>query len=667
MIRSFASLMALAFAVVICGCQSPCPVLFRVGPDESLDAACRRIRLWRAEHPSRAAAPIEIRLSAGRHRLGEPIRLGAADSDAVWTVEPGAEVVIAGGIVVGSVPDKVTDPGLLERLPDKARDKVVQYDLAELGIADWGDCLYNPEDHIQTRIASEWIAPPMKFHDIQAGSFSAPEGYVSVGRMEVFVDGHPLREAESPKDCPYHINETNWVTNGKIRMLEPIPAKWLKEPDPYLHGCWQHDWAEQHQRIVRFEPETRRIELSKPYHHYGYKYTGYFHGFNMLCELDEPGEWYVDRKTKKLIVWLPVKGTSRRKVELSMAGRLFELSGATNVVFRGLTLETCRNSAVLMKDCEGCRLEDCTVRNVGHHALIVEDGHDCGARNCTFFGMGGGGAYLVDGNRRTLEASRHFVEDCDIHHFGRWNRMYRPGVFLSGVGMRAVGNSIHDCPHAAILFFGCEHFLASNDVARVCNDSNDCGAFYSGQSWLHRGNRIIGNRFHDIIGRGGKYTRTIYIDDASAQYEIAGNRFERCTWAVFLGGGRENVITNNVFVDCPNALYVDARARGWMKPYLEARLHEIRSKGTLSGIPLKTGVYAERYPAVRDLPGDDPYSPVLNVIAHNRFVRGKAEWIARYGFPDIRKSERWWRSGLSDEELAKLGVFEDNQVDNEGL
>lgn len=104
-----------------------------------------------------------------------------------------------------------------------------------------------------------------------------------------------------------------------------------------------------------------------------------------------------------------------------------------------------------------------------------------------------------------------------------------------------------------------------------------------------------------------------------------------------------------------------------MKPHIDERLSEIRSKGTLLDIPLKSGVYAERYPAVRDLPGKDPYSPVLNVIAHNRFVRGKAEWIEKYGFPDIRKSERWWRSGLSDAKLAELGTFADNTVDNRGL
>lgn len=664
----WALVLCLSGAVLSSGCTSRIPFTeFEVRSGQGLEEVRDEIRRWRSEDASRRSRPVRVVLSAGRHQLGRAVRLTAEDSHVEWTARPGAEVVVAGGVFVTGSPEPVKDKSLLDRLPEQAREHVVQYDLKPLGQSDYGDYIYNHEGRVQVRIAREWWKGRWA-HDIEVGTFVPPDGCASAGHMELFVDGVPCKVAQSRKDVTYHINETNWVTGGSIRMLEPIPAAWLKESDPYLLGCWQHDWAEQHQRILAFDPANRRLELSKPYHQYGYKYTGYFGAFNMLCELDEPGEWYLDRKTGLLLVW-PKDGEAgaERRVELSMAERLFELSGASDVVFRGLTFETCRNSALTMKACENCYVEGCTVRNVGQHALVVEDGHDCGARNCTFFGMGGGGVYLVDGNRKTLELSRHFVENCDIHHFGRFYRMYRPAVFLSGVGMRVVGNRLHDSPHAAVICYGCEHLIASNDVAGVCNDSNDCGAFYSGQGWLHRGNRIVGNHFHDIIGRGGNYTRTIYIDDGSAQFEVANNLFERCTWAVFLGGGRENVITNNVFVDCPSALYVDARGCGWMKPHIEERLSEIRAKGTLLGIPLKSGVYAERYPAVRDLPGKDPYSPVLNVIAHNRFVRGKAEWIARYGFPDIRKSERWWRSGLSDEELAKLGVFEDNQVDNEGL
>ncbi|MBQ2630523.1 MAG: right-handed parallel beta-helix repeat-containing protein, partial [Kiritimatiellae bacterium] len=623
----------------------------------------------------RRDAPARVELAAGRYGLTDTGALGPEDSHVEWCAKPGAEVRISGGRLVEVDPEPVTDEEVVNLLPEKARKNVVQYDLRKLGVADWGDYLYNFEDAVQRRVANTWNQG-----EFTMGSHPPPSGTKSRGRMELFVDDKPLTVARSAPGVVYHIDKLlgkilrkghgigyDCTDEGWFTSKEPLPAAWGKEPDPHVCGCWCRDWAEQHQRIDRLDLATGTIELSRPWHQYRYKAGGYFYGFNMLSELDEPGEWYIHRKSGKLIVWMPEAEAGTRRVELSMASRLFGLTGAKDVVFRGLVFETCRNSALRMKDCADCRVEDCTIRNVGQHALVVEDGERCGARNCRFYGMGGGGAWLVDGNRETLKRSDHFVEGCDIHDFGRWNRMYRPGVCLSGVGMRAERNRIHDSPHAAILYFGCNMLMRSNEVYRVCRGSMDCGAFYSGRSWLLRGTRIEGTYIHDIIGLNGAAARTIYLDDSIAQVEVVGNRFERCTWAVYVGGARECVITNNVFVDCPGALHVDKRGTHWQKPHIDGRLKELAEKGSLGGISCSKGPYLEAFPAVRDLPGPNPYEPVKNVIANNTFIRGAARWIAKYA-PKSVSDPRWWRAGdVKDEELVKWGVFEGNKVDNTGL
>lgn len=658
-------LMCLTFAIVPL-CHAGESRIIDATPKMGLLRARDMARVERARLPGEKN--VTIRLAPGRYEITEALELDGRDSDVVWCAAPGAEVRISGGQLVDSLPEPVVDDGLLRRLPAKARGKVVQFDLAKLGVTDPGDYLYNHEDAVQTRVADTWNQG-----EFIKGSHPPPDG-ANAGRMELFVDDHPMTVARTPTNVVYHIREllgkkvrrgpgagTEVCLEAMFTYAEDLPLAWDAEPDAHLCGCWCRDWAEQHQRIVRHDRASRTIELSKPWHQYCYRAGAEFFGFNLLCELDEPGEWYVDRASNKMLAWLP-EGV-RPRIELSRAGRLFECAGASNVVFRGLILEACRNSAVRMKDCVDCRLEDCEVRNVGQHALIVEDGRNCGARKCHFHGMGGGGAFLLDGNRLTLESSGHFVEACDIHDFGRWNRMYRPGVCLSGVGQRAVGNRIHDCPHAAILFFGCDLLMQSNEVYRTNRETKDCGAFYSGRSWMLRGNRILDNFFHDVVGLRGAYTRTIYLDDSMADTLIAGNRFERCTWAIFIGGSRENVVTNNVFVDCPNALYVDARGRGWQKAHIEGRLREMREGGTLNGIPFRSGVYAERYPAVRSLLEIDPYSPEANVFANNVFSRGDGVWLRRYGRPGLSSSPEWWHDGLSLEELATLGALRNNVVD----
>lgn len=645
----------------------------KVVPGADLNAVRDRIRAWRAEKAMRAQAKVTVELAQGRYELSAPITLGPRDSHVTWIAAPGAEVRVAGGLLVTTAPEPVVDREILDLLPEKARSKVVAYDLHKLGIDDWGDYLYNFEDDVQRRVANTWGQG-----EFTMGSHPPPPGQRSSGRLELFVDDRPLTVARSAAGTFYHVDRLlgkvfrkgpgkgiDCAQEAWFTVKEALPASWAKEPDLHVCGCWCRDWAEQHQRVVALDLSTRTLKLSRPWHQYCYTSGAYFYGFNLLSELDEPGEWYVHRKTGKLVVYLPDGGA--RRVELSRASRLFELTGAKDVVFRGLVFETCRNSALRMKDCTDCRVEACTIRNVGQHALIVEDGERCGARGCRFYGMGGGGVWLADGNRATLKPSGHFVEDCDIHDFGRWNRMYRPGVCLSGVGMRAERNRIHDSPHAAVLYFGCNLLMRSNEVYRVCGGSKDCGAFYTGRSWMLRGNKIVGNYIHDVIGLGGAPTRTIYLDDSVAQVEIVGNRFERCTWAIFIGGARECVVTNNVFVDCPGAIYVDKRGMNWQKPHIDGRLRELAAKGTVYGLSCRQGPYVDAFPAVKDLPGPHPYEPVKNVIAHNRFVRGEAEWIGKYA-PKRANDPRWWRDGdVTDAELRAWGVFADNAVDNASL
>ena len=663
----FVSLAIIVCGVVACGAEQK-TIVVDITPDMGLVAARDSVRDLRKKGRT---GLVVVRLGAGRYELARPLELDGRDSNVIWGAKRGTDVRISGGRLVRTIPERVTDEGLLSRILGKARGKVVQFDLTEIAVDDWGDYLYNYEDAMQQRVAKTWNEG-----EFTMGSHPPPNGTTSAGRMELFVDDRPMTLARMPNGVFYHVDTLlgriehqgpgdgyDCSAVGRFTCREELPAAWEREPDVHVCGCWCHDWAEQHQRVVYFDRIKRELGLSEPYHQYMYRSGSYFYGFNLLCELDEPGEWYVDRRTRRLLAWLPERKGGAQRIELSMSGRIVEMEGATNVVFHGVVFEASRNSAVRMKDSERCLLDDCVVRNVGQHALIVEDGHSCGARNCHFSGMGGGGAFLVDNNRVSLEPSGHFVEDCDMHDFGRWNRMYRPGVCLSGVGMRAVRNRIHDAPHAAILFFGCELLIQSNEIYRVNRETRDCGSIYSGRSWLLRGNRILDNYLHDIVGLDGAYTRTIYLDDSTSDTLIAGNRFERCMWAVFVGGARDNVITNNVFVDCPCALHVDARGRDWQKPHIDRRIKEMLENGTLYGVPYGTGPYAEKYPALRELPGPDPYSPVGNRIENNVFDRGKGEWIARYGGKRVKNPEEWWHDGLSVEELAELGTFRKNVVD----
>jgi hypothetical protein len=335
------------------------------------------------------------------------------------------------------------------------------------------------------------------------------------------------------------------------------------------------------------------------------------------------------------------------------------MKGVSHVSLQGLTLEAARGTAVTMQDCTQCRVVRCTLRNLGVHAVTVQDGKDDGIVGCDMYNMGGGGVYLVGGDRKTLTPSGHFVENCHIHHFGRWDRMYRPGIVMSGVGHRASHNLIHDAPHSAIIFGGNDHVIEYNEIHSVCFDSNDCGAIYTGRSWIIRGHKIRYNYLHHIAGRKGRPCKGIYLDDSFAAATVFGNVFYKVNYAIFLGCGRDNIFDNNVFVDCPGAMHIDSRALGWQKPHIEGRLKQVREKGTLRGIRFREPPYSTRYPQLLTLIDDDPAYPKGNVVRHNIFWMGDGQDLRRMTH-GAEPPPNWWNH--IDPKIADCIQVEDNLV-----
>ena len=71
--------------------------------------------------------------------------------------------------------------------------------------------------------------------------------------------------------------------------------------------------------------------------------------------------------------------------------------------------------------------------------------------------------------------------------------------------------------------------------------------------------------------------------------------------AVFLGGGRDHQVTNNLFVDCDPAVQMDARG---LDPSWRAGI-DVRLRASLAAVPRP--LYRERYPDMKTL--DAYYGP----------------------------------------------------------
>ena len=189
-------------------------------------------------------------------------------------------------------------------------------------------------------------------------------------------------------------------------------------------------------------------------------------------------------------------------------------------------------------------------------------------------GTGEGGISLTGGDRKTLTPGRNFVENCRIHDYSRWARTYRPGVGVDGVGNRVAHCLIYDAPHNAILLGGNDHVIEYNEIHHVCRRDRRLGRVLHGPRLDHarqrrplqllprprHRRRACTGEFHDVMA--------IYLDDTAAGTTVFGNVCVRAGHAVMIGGGRDTVVANNVFVDCRPAVSLDARGLGWAAKYL---------------------------------------------------------------------------------------------------
>ena len=115
---------------------------------------------------------------------------------------------------------------------------------------------------------------------------------------------------------------------------------------------------------------------------------------------------------------------------------------------------------------------------------------------------------------------------------------------------------MHDAPHTAAFFLGNDHILEFNEVYRVCVETGDAGAFYIGRDWTQRGNVVRYNYFHDLAATMEAIV-AVYLDDMACGTTVFGNIISRVHLGVLIGGGRDNIVENNIFLDCPLAISLD--------------------------------------------------------------------------------------------------------------
>jgi hypothetical protein len=587
--------------------------------------------------------PVTIYLRAGYYPLTKSFVLEkedvADDFPILISSFPGERAYIIGGQNISgfTAPDPRSE--VYKKINPEVRENIVMIDLKREGIS--------------------------RFGNLSARGFGRP---IQPAGLELYFNEKPMTLARWPNN--------DWTTIEKIpESLEGKgfsyngnrPTNWLNAPDAWLHGYWKYDWADTYVRIAKIDTTIKTIETEAPYSNYPYTKGRRFYVLNLLEELDTPGEWYLDRDEGLLYFWPPSE-IKKAKVFVSLLqAPLIQLKKMSTITFKDLTVEyTCGAGIEIIGGSDNI-IESCTLRNIGTVAVSIGElasnlggliyqntlyngnaGHDNGVINCQIYATGEGGIILGGGDRTMLAPGNNFAVNNNIYDCSRWVRTYRAGIFMYGVGNTVRNNLIHDLPHTAVFFWGNEHLLEYNEIHHVCMETGDAGAFYNGRDWTQRGSIIRYNYFHHLHGVEGQSGFTdvmaVYLDDWASGTIVFGNIFYKAGRTVMIGGGRDNLVENNIIIDGSPAVHVDARGMGWAKYYFDGSDSTLFKR--LACVSPDKSPYSEHYPQLSQILKDAPALPKGNKIIRN--ISSGSKWVEFY-----------------NDETEPLVYFQDNRTDVE--
>ncbi len=557
---------------------------------------------------------ITVQLREGAYDLDSAIILKGLSGVKI-SAYPGESVRITGGKkITGFEPVDKNSPAY-KKLPKESRHKVMQTNLKALGITNYGV--------------------------IKARGFGRP---VMPSALMLYFNGEPMTIARWPNNSWARIKDIPKELNGKgFKYSGDRPKNWKGEKDIWMHGYWEWDWADSFQKIEKINTKKKEITVADPQSPYPYSKGRRYYVFNVIQELDAPGEWYLDRDSG-ILYFYPPSSIKNAEIYVTLQDApLFRIENCNNVTLNGLTLEYSNGLGVEVLGGKGNVIQNCVLKNFGMVAVSIGN-HDAGyhiygntlyngnagvnngVANCLIENCGEGGVILGGGDRKTLTPGGNFVKNTRILKVSEWVRTYRAGIYMYGVGNVVSHNEIFDLPHTAVFFWGNDHTVEYNNIHHVCMETADAGAVYNGRDWTQRGHMIRYNYFHHLHGveTTGSFNDVmgVYVDDFSSGTTVYGNVFYKAGRNILIGGGRDNTVRNNIFIDGMPAVHIDSRGIGRAKYYFDKNRNTTlldRYNAVNAGNP----PYSEKYSHLKTILDDEPALAKYNCIETNIFCGGR--------------------------------------------
>ena len=651
--KAVLSLLALFLLTGAAGARNGGPAVWYVSPAGEDDGAGTREQPFAcAQRALEAAAPGDtIRFAGGTYTWYAPLTLQGVRGLVLEACE-GEKPVFRGSVPIRNW-QRVRYRGVLSKVPKEVRKRLYYTDLSKQGIGDFGDPVKDRQ------------RPVLYCDGVEQTLARYPnEGFVYGGRA---LGATPIPPVE---------NGNSGTVEGLFEYTDPRIDRWAGEKDPWAGGYWFYDWTDSYKPIVRVDADRRVMEVrgGRSFRH-GLR----FFGLNLLCEIDAPGEWSLDRDGG-LLYWYVPEGVDPARCETTLSRLrtkfMLVLQDCEQVTVRGLSFRESCGGAVRVEGGRDVTLQDCRMEDLGTAAVVVDGGVRHRIDGCLLRHLAASGITMRGGDRARFRRADHVCSNTLVEDYERFHRTYNGAFTAEGFGITIRHCVLRDGPSSALSLAGNDLVAEYNLIERVATESDDQGGFDLYLNPSMRGLVLRYNHWRDIRG-GTRYgVAGIRLDDLISGVEIRGNLFERCGAIEFGGvqihGGCDNVIEENVFYDCPYAVS--------FTPYGDSLWHatwdRIRERISRE-MDMTSEAFLIRYPEARDFGSridvnivrnnllvdcDSLYfhATVPQIDGGNVSVASEGRGAERFCTPDVLRP-----LGIREIPVGEIGIRKNKWLDDE--
>ena len=517
----------------------------------------------------------------------------------VYRAYPGENVTLIGGIpIYAGKLKKTEDKAVLDRIIDaSARSKIYEVDIFDAGFSEIPKIFYSEVYGLTT--ASMYGRDPENV----ATTLLKNKGMdVTTHAFEIIIDNDVYSNARYPNEGAMTISRgivasylrmkgagseseliKEYINNTVKEKPVFVPSdvnrvkQWVGRnlDQVYIWFKPAYGWAEEGNMVESINDEGK-VTCALPTFYGPWEEGNPCYFYNFFDEISSK-EYYIDKNAAKLYLCLDKKPDEISSITLTtMDDPMFCLKNTQNISIKNIHFSKTKSYSVLIQGSKNCCVDNCEISytSIAGMDIKIEDTNenistDCGVKNCYFHDVNGG-VYIWAGDKETLTRGNNYIINNTFENFSRIKTTYNPAFVLEGVGNRAAYNKVYGSEHMAGSWGGNYQVMEFNEFYDVCTNTDDAAAIYAGQSLAPRENTIRYNYFHDV-GRTGQSggqrngSHAIYLDDGYSNAYIVGNVCSNvANYGVFVGGGRDNVVFNNMMINCGGFIFCDSRfAEGW--------------------------------------------------------------------------------------------------------